>query len=171
MAPRLSQPTGIAFGSATINILTLLGIGLLLSQTAWAMSVLRVIGAGYLLYLAYGAFRKMVNPPELDPIRTKPKPVWNLFATGYLLQVTNPKAIAFWLAIASVGAVEGAPMPVVLAFVFGAFLLSFSCHGAWALAMSAAPIRTAYAASRRWIEAALGMFFTFAAFKLATSET
>ncbi|MCV6586511.1 MAG: LysE family translocator [Marinibacterium sp.] len=169
--PALITTGGIALGSATINILTLLGVGLLLSQAAWAMSALKLIGAAYLLYLAYGAFRKVANPPVLRPLDTAPQPAWRLCLTGYLLQVTNPKAIAFWLAIASIGAVEGAPLPVIAAFVLGAFVLSFSCHAAWALAMSASPVRSAYGAARRWIEGALGAFFTFAAFKLATSES
>lgn len=54
--PALMATLGIAFGSVTINILTMLGIGLLLSQVAWGMSALRIIGAAYLLWLAYGAF-------------------------------------------------------------------------------------------------------------------
>ena len=37
-APAMIATTGIALGSATINILTMLGVGLLLSQAAWAMT-------------------------------------------------------------------------------------------------------------------------------------
>ena len=36
---------GIAFGSLTINLLTMAGVGLILSQAAWAMSTLRIAGA------------------------------------------------------------------------------------------------------------------------------
>ena len=92
------------------------------------------------------------------------------FVTGYLLQVTNPKTIAFWIAIASIGATTGASVAIVVLFIAGAFLISFFCHGAWAIALSASPVRRAYASARRWIEAALGGFLSFAAFKLATSE-
>ncbi|MBC7180918.1 MAG: LysE family transporter, partial [Roseovarius sp.] len=55
--PALMATLGVAVGSTTINILTMLGVGLVLSQAAWAMSALRVIGAAYLLYLAWGAFQ------------------------------------------------------------------------------------------------------------------
>lgn len=168
--PAMVATTGIAAGSMTINILTMMGVGLLLSQAAWAMSILRVIGAAYLLYLAWGALRKALNPPLLRPVQAPQQPAWRYFLTGYLLQVTNPKAIAFWLTIASIGAVEGASMDIVALFIAGAFVISFTCHGAWAMAMSASPVRTAYAAGRRWIEAGLGCFFAFAAWKLATSE-
>ena len=82
----------------------------------------------------------------------------------------NPKAVAFWLAIASIGATTGASAPIVVLFIIGAFVISFACHGAWAVALSAAPVRAAYARARRWVEVALGAFLAFAAFRLATSE-
>ncbi|WP_371226181.1 LysE family translocator [Roseovarius sp. 2305UL8-3] len=168
--PALIATAGIALGSATINILTMLGVGLLLSQAAWAMTGLRVIGAAYLLYLAWGAFRKMRNPPDLQPLNVKRRSARRHFMIGYLLQVTNPKAIAFWLAIASIGATAGGGIGIVLLFIAGACTISFVCHGAWAMAMSARPIRAAYTKARRWIEGALGTFFVFAAYKLATTK-
>lgn len=168
--PALIATLGIAVGSMTINMLTMLGVGLLLSQAAWAMSALRIIGALYLLYLAYGAFKKALNPPVLRAAQAERTSMLRHFITGYLLQVTNPKAIAFWLAIAAIGAVEGAPIWVILLFVLGAATISFVCHGAWAVAMSASAVRRAYTDWRRWVEAGLGVFFTFFAWKLATSE-
>lgn len=169
-APALSATAGIATGSLTINVLTMLGVGLLLSQAAWAMSAMRAIGAAYLLYLAYGAFRKAVNPPSFQLVAGPEHSALRHFMTGYLLQVTNPKAIAFWLAIASVGAVEGAGFAIILIFITGAFAISFLCHGAWAMALSAAPVRRAYGAGRRWIESFLGVFFVIAAWKLAINK-
>ncbi len=168
--PALVATLGIATGSLTINLLTMLGVGLILSQAAWAMMLLRLIGSGYLLYLAYGAFRKARHPPELAPLAGQGKSLRRQFMTGYLLQVTNPKAIAFWLAIAAIGAVEGAGPAVILAFIAGAFAISFLCHAAWAVALSAPPLRRAHGAGRRWIEAFLGAFFCFAAVKLATQD-
>lgn len=168
--PALMATLGVAVGSTTINILTMLGVGLVLSQAAWAMSALRVIGAAYLLYLAWGAFQKALNPPTLRPLNAECRSPLRHFMAGYLLQITNPKAIAFWIAIASIGAVEGAGAGVVALFLVGAFAISFTCHGAWAVALSTGPARAAYAAGRRWIEATLGVFFCFAAFKLAMSE-
>lgn len=170
-SPALMATLGIALGSTTINILTILGVGLILSQIAWGMSALRIIGAIYLLWLAYGAFKKAINPPKFQTQMSPRQAPLKHFLTGYLLQVTNPKAIAFWLAIASVGATKGADISIVALFVAGAFFISFTCHGAWAVALSANPIRTAYAKARRWIEGALGAFFSFAAYKLATSES
>lgn len=169
--PALIATTGIATGSATINVLTMIGVGVLVSQAAWAILVLKLLGAAYLAYLAFCAFRKAAAPPAFSPMQSGQRTWLRWFAVGYALQVTNPKAIAFWLAIAAVGATEGAGLFVKTLFVFGAFMISFACHGAWALVMSAQRARAAYAAGRRWIEATLGIVFSVFAWKLATSET
>ncbi|MBS8226336.1 LysE family translocator [Vannielia litorea] len=162
---------GIAFGSTTINLATMLGVGLLLSEAAWAMQILRILGAAYLAWLAYGAFRKAANPPALTTGPVPARSVPRLLLAGYLLQVTNPKAIVFWLAIAALGATEGGGALVYAAFFIGAWIISFTCHAAWALLLSAAPIRAAYARARRSVEATLGVLFAFFAFKLATSRS
>ena len=59
---------------------------------------------------------------------------------------------------------------IVALFVAGAFAISFACHGAWALLLSARPVREAYARGRAWVEGTLGLFFSFAAWKLATTR-
>lgn len=170
-APALLASLGIALGSITINILTMLGVGLFLSQVAWGSSAMKVAGSAYLLWLAYGSFRKALHPPHIQLAKVSGKTPLKHVLAGYLLQVTNPKAIAFWLAIASIGATKGAGDGIIVLFVAGAFAISFLCHSAWALALSTNPIRMAYASARRWIEATLGVFFFFAASKLATSES
>ncbi|MEM8648236.1 MAG: LysE family translocator [Pseudomonadota bacterium] len=161
---------GIALGSATLNVLTLMGVGLLISQAAWAMTLLRILGAGYLAYLAYGAFRKASAPPVVQELVMESLNAGRAFAKGYALQITNPKAIAFWLAISALAATDGGGWTVVAAFILGAAVISFICHAAWALVLSSQAVRRAYQNARRWIEGALGAFFAFAAFKLATTR-
>lgn len=161
---------GIATGSATINVLTILGVGLILSQAAWAMMILKLAGSAYLAYLAYGAFQKAIRPPDITAESISRQSTPALFVKGYLLQVTNPKAIAFWLAIAALGATANAALWVIAFFVVSCAVLSFACHAAWALALSARPVRAAYLRARRYVEGALGAFFAFAAYKLASSR-
>mgnify|MGYP006306562549 CR=1 FL=1 len=164
----LATCLGIAAGSMTLNLLTLAGIGLLLSQMAWAMSALKLFGAAYLVWLAWGAFRRALAPPVIAPQTARATGA--RLVQGYLLQVTNPKAVGFWLAISAVGAVTSAPIWVVALYVLGGGLLSFAGHATWAIALSSPAFRHAYASARSGIEAALGLFFGFAAYKLATSE-
>ncbi|MGR3436292.1 MAG: LysE family translocator [Shimia sp.] len=166
----LMTTAGIAVGSILLNLATLLGVGLLLEQAAWAFTVLRFVGAAYLAWLAYGAFHKAADPTPLRPAEVRPKAPLRLFATGFALQATNPKAIVFWIAIHAVSGVAAAPLPVLAAFVAGAFAISFACHGAWALLFSSGAFRAGYARARRWIEGALGVFLGAMAFRLATER-
>ncbi|NND90179.1 MAG: LysE family transporter, partial [Granulosicoccus sp.] len=103
------------------------------------------------------------------PLLTGQKSQFQHFLSGYALQVTNPKAISFWLAIASVNAVSGASLLLILLFVIGGMLVSFTCHGTWAVAMSSKAARRSYAKLRRWVEAFLGGLFTLFAIRLLTT--
>lgn len=125
----------------------------------------------YLLYLAYGAFTKAVRLPSLQTVESNHRSTSEQFLVGYLLQVTNPNAISFWIAIAVIGAVDGAAPSTVTILVVGAFLRSFGCHGAWAFALSLDSVWRSYTASRRWVEATLGCLFTSFAYRLGSAET
>ena len=132
--------------------------------------MLRLVGAAYLLYLAYGAFRNAFNPPKWQPADSLQPAGMNSFVSGYALQVTNVKAMSFWLSISAIGAVEGAPAVVKIVFVVGSFLISFACHGAWALALSSDRFQQAYSSARQWVEVFLGCCFTFFAYRLASAD-
>lgn len=162
---------GIACASATLALATTLGVTALVMQISHALLIIRVIGGAYLLWLAYKAFRRAAGSTAIQA-KTQPRrgPAQS-FGAGYLLQIANPKGLAFWLVIASVSATLGAPLWVAGVFIAGAFTISLSAHGFYALVFSAPPVRRAYGQARRWIELVLGGFLTFAAFRLATSES
>lgn len=163
---------GIAMGAACLALATTQGLGLLMERVAWLSSAIRLVGIGYLLWLAIKAFRRAASPPAIAIRRDVPQAgLRRAFMAGYLMQITNPKAIVFWLAIATVGATNGAPPTIVALFIAGAFLLSLAGHGAYALLLSSTPFRLAYDHARRWIEAGIGLFLTHVAFRLATERS
>ena len=169
-APSLITALGVACGSIVLSLATVIGIAAVLAQVAELMTVIRFAGAAYLTWLAFKAFRKAAHPPALDVEAVRRVSAWRTGLAGFLLQITNPKAIMFWLAIAGIGGVGNAPLPVVVLFVAGAFINSFAGHGAYALLLSSGPVRRVYGRIRCWIEGALGCFFLFASFKLATAK-
>ncbi len=168
--PSLVTAFGIACGSVGLALATVLGITVIFAQVAALMTVLRYVGAAYLLWLAWKALRKAVHPQPLEVAKVDLPNIWRTGLAGFLLQISNPKAILFWLAIASVGGVGAAPLPVTALFVAGAFANSFIGHGGYALLLSSKPIRKLYFSAQRWIEGSLGLFFLFASFRLATSK-
>lgn len=168
--PSVVTAFGVACGSIVLAVATVAGVTAILAQVAELMTVLRFAGAAYLAWLAWKAFRNAASTPKLVVGKVGHESVWRTGLAGFVLQISNPKAIMFWLAIASVGGVGDAPLPVVALFVVVAFVNSFLGHGGYALLLSSAPVRATYVRARRWIEAGLGCFFLFASFKLATAR-
>jgi len=169
-APAILTAFGISCGSIVLATSVVLGIAVIFAEIAHAMTMMRIIGGLYLFWLAWKAFSKAVNPPPLEMKAVAAKSGLRTAMAGFLLQVTNPKAIAFWLAIAAVGGVGHAPAPVIALFVLLAWINSFVGHAAYALLLSAAPVRALLVRFRSWVEGALGAFFVFAGFKLLTAS-
>lgn len=167
----LTACLGIAAGAICLALLTTLGLAATLSEVAWAMALVKIAGAAYLSWLAWKAFGRAVSPAarpiSVSAHRVKGRAV----LAGYTMQMTNPKAIAYWIAIAALAELHAAPLPVLAIFVAGATFNSFFGHGAWAVALSSRPFLSVYARARHWIDGALGVFFALVAFKLATSRT
>lgn len=168
--PSLVTSFGIACASVVLSLGTVLGISAIFAQMAELMTIVRLVGAAYLAWLAFKAFRSATEKQELVFKPVTQTSVWRTALTGFFLQLSNPKAIVFWLAIASVGGVGDAPPSIIVLFVVGAFVNSFIGHGGYALLLSSMPVRLLYARARKWIDAGLGCFFSFASYKLATSQ-
>lgn len=107
--------TSVGIGSAiSIHVLySVLGIGLLISQSQFLFSLLKYLCAGYLIYIGIGALRaKPHSAPELDvakPVIAK-QPLSKAFALGFITNVLNPKATLFFLSIFSVIVTRDTPL-------------------------------------------------------------
>lgn len=168
-AAAITTCLGIATGAVILASIGVLGLAALLADIAWAMTLVKLTGAAFLTWLAWKSFGRMMQPGEL-PDAARPPGARGTIAAGLAMQLTNPKAIIYWIAAAAVAGLETAPWPVIAVFLIGAGVNSFTGHGAWAIALSSRPFLALYRGARRWIEGALGVFFAFAAFKLATSR-
>lgn len=84
--------TGLLFHTAAV----VLGVAALFAASAVAFNVLKYIGAAYLLYLAWQAFR--AGTSDLLENRDKAIPSHHLYARGVVMNITNPKVAIFFLA-------------------------------------------------------------------------
>lgn len=157
---------GVGTGSAGWATLTVAGLTALVTAYAGLVTLLKIFGAAYLLWLAYRAFRSAATPQEA----TKPKSAHgrNLFLQGIAIQLTNPKAALQWIAIVGIGLGDQAPPWVGIVLIVTATAISLIVHVAYAITFSTQPVIGFYQRSRRWIEGFLGLFFAFAAYKIAT---
>jgi threonine/homoserine/homoserine lactone efflux protein len=160
---------GVATGTFCWSMLTALGLTALVSAYASIMAVLKVVGAGYLLWLAFKAFKSAMTIKELDvrPVRLDGGSV-AFYRRGLLIQMTNAKAALVWIAIMSLAMDGQAPIWVAALVVVGTSIISAVGHVIYAVAFSTSPVVAAYAKARHWIEGILGVYFCFASYKLAT---
>ena len=83
--------TGLLFHTAAVA----LGLAALFQTSALAFNVVKAVGAAYLLYLAWRAFR--AEPASLEAAGGAPSR-GKLYGRGVVLNVTNPKVAVFFLA-------------------------------------------------------------------------
>ena len=74
------------------------GAGVLLATSPWAFLVIKWFGVGYLLYLAYLQWKAPVQSIEIA-VDAKQKSIPKLVMYGFLVNMSNPKAIVFLLAV------------------------------------------------------------------------
>lgn len=165
---------GVAAGSLIWGLLGLTGLTALLTLYAQALTVMKIAGGLYLLWLAYKAFRSAMTAVELTAkavdAGSDQRRYFRFALRGFAIQMTNPKAALAWIAIISVGMQDGAPLAVGLAIVLGCALLSVTVYCAYAVAFSTQRVVRLYARGRRGIQAGLGVIFSFAGLRLLTAR-
>ena len=160
---------GIVAGSASWGIAAALGMSAVMMANAWLLEIIRYAGAGYLLFLAYKAFRRGLQAGK-DQTPTAEISGKNLWWRGYLLHITNPKAILAWGAIYSIALPIGAT-GVEVWVLFGQ-LISVSCvvFLGYAILFSTPAIARGYARARRWFEFGFAALFGAASLQILSAK-
>ena len=73
------------------------GVGLLVTNSPTTFEVIRYAGAAYLVYLGIRMLTARPEPGELSAQRTNGR--WRMVRQGVLVNLLNPKAIVFFLAL------------------------------------------------------------------------
>ena len=84
--------TGLLVHTAAVS----LGVAAIFQTSTTAFNILKIVGAMYLLYLAWQAFR--AGAANIDD-KGKPGMSWRkLYSRGVIMNITNPKVAIFFLA-------------------------------------------------------------------------
>ena len=92
----LASCLGTGLGGMLHVLAAALGLSVLLAQSALAFSLMKYVGAAYLIYL--GVRLLMQKPPEGDASPVSPQGVRRAFAEGILVEALNVKTALFFLA-------------------------------------------------------------------------
>jgi threonine/homoserine/homoserine lactone efflux protein len=124
----MASMLGASAGACLHTLLAALGLSALLAASATAFTVLKLVGALYLLWLAVDAVR---HGSSLN-VRTRGRaetPFWRTFLLGFGVNLANPKVVLFFVTFLP-QFVDGAdphaaPKLLFLGFYFVAFTLPF----------------------------------------------
>ncbi|WP_435749228.1 LysE family translocator [Microbacterium sp. PMB16] len=165
---------GTAVGSIVLVVAVALGIGTVVAQSVVLFTIVKVLGAGYLIFLGIQAIRHRKDAARAMGTAPTRRSGPRLLLEGFVVGVTNPKSIAFFLAILPQFVdLHAGSVPLQL-FVLGAIVVSIgvSCDAIWVLLASAA--RDWFGRSPRRIEAmgatGGGLMIALGAFLLVWSD-
>ena len=178
---RCAMYTSVGVGCAILLHIsyTLLGLGLMLSQTPWMFDVLKYVAAAYLCYIGYGAL-KSAPPAAIDEsieqnqiLTVTPATTlsdWRSFTIGFMTNGLNPKATLFFLALFSVIVSPQTPTAVKVGY---GFYMAFATS-LWFCFLSAiltfANVRRTLLVKGYWIERCMGVILILLAIKLVFSS-
>ena len=129
--------TGLLVHTAAVS----LGVAVIFQTSALAFNILKMVGAAYLLYLAWLAFR--AKPEAIGENGETNLPARKLYLRGVIMNITNPKVAIFFLAFLpqfadpAVGSITiqmlifGAVFIVAALLVFGAISWTAGFLGEW----------------------------------------
>ena len=93
----LATVFGLMTGCIIHTTLVAFGVSAIIKENEQLFFLIKVFGAGYLLYLAYQVYKndeKILISTENIPQKT----TFQLFKTGFIMNVLNPKVTIFFLA-------------------------------------------------------------------------
>lgn len=159
---------GLCTGLVVHTSAVALGVAAIFQTSATAFNLLKLIGAAYLLYLAWGAFHARNESPAQSDIRELS--LFRFYLRGILMNVTNPKVSIFFLAfLPQFTHPELGHLPLQI-FLLGSLFILATMIVFGAISLLAGVIGQRLRRSdkiRKWLNRAAGIIFTSLALKLA----
>jgi threonine/homoserine/homoserine lactone efflux protein len=164
---------GIGAGTMVHILAAALGMSALLATSATAFTVVKLVGAAYILWMAAGLLMSKKKNGADAPAALPALPYRRIFAQGFLTNVLNPKVALFFLAFVPQFIGVDAPNKALAFVVLGCI---FNFNGMlWCGALA---VTTAKASEQikldptvsLWLNRATGGLFVWLGVKLALSK-
>ena len=162
---------GVGVGNTVHATYCLIGIGAVIAQSIVFFSLLKWVGAGYLIYLGI----KSLNAKKVTSYARSEGAVKDLtrpaaFRIGLFGNLLNPKATLFFLALFTQIVRPGTPLAVQAVYGFTVAALSLIWFALVATAISKRSIRTRILSVSHWLERITGVALILLGLRLAVAE-
>ena len=125
---------GNAAGAYTQVIAVAFGLGTLVQESIAVYTIVKLVGAAYLIYLGVQAFRHRGALAESLDTPVEPRVLRRILADGYVVGVFNPKVIVFFMAVLPQFVDRSGSVPLQLLALGAIFCaIALLCDSTWAL--------------------------------------
>ncbi|WP_431219715.1 LysE family translocator [Leifsonia xyli] len=90
---------GNAIGMLPLVIAVALGIGAIVAESLVLFTVIKFVGAGYLVYLGVQAIRHRRHTAVTHEATPPRRSRWRILSEGFVVGLTNPKSLVFFVAV------------------------------------------------------------------------
>jgi threonine/homoserine/homoserine lactone efflux protein len=151
----LAIVAGVALGDLTAMSLSLLGLGAVLAASATLFTLLKWLGAAYLVYLGIKLWRAPVD--RAQPGAARPVTARLMLGHAWLVTALNPKSIVFFVAFVPQFVDPAKPyLPQASILILTFVLLAAANALAYALAASSLKGTIRRPSVQRWVNRAGG---------------
>ena len=138
---------GLGFMASMWTLMALLGLEGIFAAFPWAYFTVKLIGAAYLLYIAWNTWRG-----ARQALQQTAKPASRDFVDGLLLNLSNPKSVLFAAAVLIVIFPPDFPLHGKVLIVINHFLVEVICYSLIAVSMSTPAMSKAYLSAKFWLD-------------------
>lgn len=166
----------IGLGTAIWAGLSLAGLAVLFESFAWAYTLVKIVGAAYLilvgLKLLFQRGSAVAAAPKGAPAHNSGgQGLGRAFFFGLATDLANPKAAAFFASLFAVSIPAGAALTFQLGICALVVVIAASWYALAAMIFARPRVAAAYGRARRWIERATGALFVAAGLRLAADRS
>ncbi|MFI2649422.1 LysE family translocator [Micromonospora fulviviridis] len=165
---------GVTASNTVQGVTAAAGLGALIVRSQPLFEAIRWAGVAYLAYLGVQAWRSAWRgdyPPLAGDAAAMPGQALAGFRQGFLSNITNPKVLAFYLAVLPQFVGGAAPIGVLLAFALSHAVLGLAYLLVLVAALDGARDLLSRRRVRRWLDGLTGVALLGFGARLATERT
>jgi threonine efflux protein len=156
-AAGLLTTLGVSTGLMFYASLSLLGLSAILVEYQWLTWIVRILGGCYLAWL--GIRLLMSQPQTLDLAGHSDGQKGNPYLFGFLVTLTNPKAIVLFASVFATAVSDTTPAWLMVAMIVLVFCSALVWYSLVCLFMSSGPVLRRFQRAGHWIERMAGVCF------------
>ncbi|MGY6239180.1 LysE family translocator [Burkholderia ambifaria] len=172
----LMSAFGISAGCCVHALACAFGLTALLAASATAFTVIKLVGAAYLIYLGVRMIvaRQAAEPSGAEAAQgTAAKPLRQLFMQGFWTNVLNPKVVLFFVSFFPQFVSADSPHKAWAFLTLGAVFVAMSTVWTSLVAWVAGSVTQRFSGNpgvKKWLDRTVGSAFVGLGLRLATSQ-